>query len=885
MNPLFIIAAAALALFAYNENSKNKKRKAAERLQKEQQRKANLAQLEAAMPQIIAAISTYDTLTSFGSGYCAATPMRTWAETYRDLSASIKSIDLTVLPLATEQERSVSRFMEIASDTEKHRAAYNTAFIAHELKAYEKFFDTVEGRSLDAQQRHAVITDEDNNIVIAGAGSGKTTAIVGKVAYVMHRYNIRPQEILLISFTNKSASDLAERVNIEGIEAKTFHKLGKDILLEAESKQASIFPQEQFLPLIRRFFTEALSDPAYLQKVTYCFTDILKPYKSPFEFEGQGEYIQFLKDQNIRPYKVVYHNYNGILTTRLEIVKSVEECRIANFLYFNGIEYDYEYPYEHQTADEAYRQYKPDFRIRQGNTVIYLEHYALNKNGEVPSWFTGDNEKSASEKYHEGIIWKRELHQQHNTTLIETYSHQMYDGVLFDELTTKLVSLGIKFQPKSPQQIWEIINQVAKDEVKTLMELFATFITLLKNNNYTFEQISRTLIADSGKQGARNRAMLEIIEPLFSKYQQYLSQRQEIDFSDMINRATAHIKNGCVQRPYRYIIIDEFQDISMGRYTLVKALLEANKGCKLFCVGDDWQSIYRFAGSDLTLFKDFETHFGTSATSKIETTYRFNSPLIELSGRFIEKNPNQARKKLIGKGIGITNYAIVYSKEDENDDTDALKQIFEELTRMPGIEHKSILILGRYSFDIKRIGNTDRTFHLRGETLSYTFNHYTLGRHTLSANFLTVHKSKGLEADIVIVLNCNSGKLGFPSQLSDDPVLSLLLSSADQFENGEERRLFYVAMTRAKERLYLVAGENIKSKFIQELETGQKASTAVKCPHCKTADMLLRKQGRAKNGNSYKFYGCSNYAYGCDYTSTVWDNQNFIPRPYYGTKF
>lgn len=458
MNPLFILAVAALALFAYSQNSKNKKRKAAEQLQKEQQRLANLALLETVMPQIIAALSSYDTLTAFESGYCAATPMRSWAETYRDLCSTIKSIETVGLGLPPEQESAISRFVEIISNTEKHRTAYNTAFITQELKAYEKFFDTIEGRALDAQQRHAVITDEDNNIVIAGAGSGKTTTIVGKVAYVMHRYNIRPQEILLISFTNKSASDLAERVNIKGIEAKTFHKLGKDILLQAESKQASIFPQEQFLPLIRRFFTEALRDPAYLQKVTHCFTDILKPYKSPFEFEDQGAYIQFLKDQNIRPYKVVYNNYNGILTTRLEIVKSVEECRIANFLYFNGIEYDYEYPYEHQTADEAYRQYKPDFRIRQGNTVIYLEHYALNKNGEVPSWFTGDNEKSASEKYHEGIAWKRELHRQHNTTLMETYSHQMHDGVLFDELTTKLVGLGIKFQPKSPQQIWEIIN-------------------------------------------------------------------------------------------------------------------------------------------------------------------------------------------------------------------------------------------------------------------------------------------------------------------------------------------------------------------------------------------------------------------------------------------
>lgn len=887
MNPLFIIAAAALAFFAYNENSKSKKRREAERLQKDQERKSNLALLENAMPQIIAALSAYDKLTTFESGYCPHTSMHTWTEAHLDLFSTVKSIDLSGLGLATEQEQTISRFAGIASNTEKHRTTYNTAFIANELKSYEKFFDNIEGRALDTQQRHAVVTDEDNNIVIAGAGSGKTTTIVGKVAYVMHRYNVRPQEILLISFTNKSAADLAVRVNIEGIEAKTFHKFGKDVLLRTENKQASIFPQEQFRPLIQRFFNEEMRNPGYLAKVTKCFTDIIKPYRSPFEFEDQGAYIQYLKDQNIRPYKVVYNNNNGIMTSRLEIVKSMEECRIANFLFFNGIEYDYEYPYEHQTATETHRQYKPDFRIRQGNKTIYLEHYALKRNGDVPNWFTSDNGKSARENYHDGITWKRALHEEHTTKLIETYSYEMQEEVLFQNLESKLASLGIRLSPKSPQEIWAIITQGAQEEVKTLMDLFCTFIILLKSNNNTFEQITQRTAAGKDRESKRNLAMLEIIQPLYTKYCQHLSQRQEIDFSDMINKATAYIKAGRLTQPYRYIIIDEFQDISIGRYAMVKALMDVNKGCRLFCVGDDWQSIYRFAGSDLTLFKDFEKHFGCSATSKIETTYRFNSPLIELSGNFIEKNPNQARKKLVGKGTAVTNYSIFYSKGDETDDTSALKQIFEEIALVPGIEKKSILVLGRYGFDINRIQNSERTFgvHHGGNEIIYPFTHPTLGPITLKADFLTVHKAKGLQADIVIVLNCNSGKMGFPSQLSDDPILNLLLSTADQFENGEERRLFYVAMTRAKERLYLIAGENMKSKFIQELEVSKKTNPAAKCPRCKTTDILLRRQGRAKNGNRYKFYGCSNYAYGCEYTKMIWENQNTnhnaSTRPYF----
>jgi DNA helicase-4 len=149
----------------------------------------------------------------------------------------------------------------------------------------------------------------------------------------------------------------------------------------------------------------------------------------------------------------------------------------------------------------------------------------------------------------------------------------------------------------------------------------------------------------------------------------------------------------------------------------------------------------------------------------------------------------------------------------------------------------------------------------------------SIGRYKLlKARFMTVHKSKGLEADIVIILNCNSGKMGFPSEMSDDRVLDLLLSEADQFENGEERRLFYVAMTRAKEKIYFVADALYKSKFIMELENSTLEHSSTKCPKCKRAEIILMKTGVAKNGSIYKFYGCTNYLYGCDYSKTVWNN-------------
>ena len=346
----------------------------------------------------------------------------------------------------------------------------------------------------------------------------------------------------------------------------------------------------------------------------------------------------------------------------------------------------------------------------------------------------------------------------------------------------------------------------------------------------------------------------------------------------MINKASKHIANGKHKRKFSYVLIDEFQDISIGRYQLVKAIKTNNPSCKLFCVGDDWQSIYRFSGSDIALFKEFENYFGFTVKSKIETTYRFHNPLINLSSDFIQRNPNQAKKELRGtSNTRNTEYKIKYSVTENQDDTNAIQNIFNQLlTTDENTENKEIFILGRYGFDIDRIKNENGLFQIdkKNEIVSYNIKTEEGEIKKLKAQFMTVHKAKGLEADIIIVLNCNSGKYGFPSEMSDDQVLNLLLSEADQFENGEERRLFYVAMTRAKESVYFVADSSFKSKFIAELEIESGQSPNKKCPTCKTADVVLRKTGTARNGNTYKFYGCTNYLYGCEYTTTEWINKN-----------
>ncbi len=223
----------------------------------------------------------------------------------------------------------------------------------------------------------------------------------------------------------------------------------------------------------------------------------------------------------------------------------------------------------------------------------------------------------------------------------------------------------------------------------------------------------------------------------------------------------------------------------------------------------------------------------------------------------------------------MTKYFLKYATSEDQDDTEALLETFTHIISDNAVlAGKSVYILGRYSFDIGRIKNQENIFSIDREkgTLEYTYRRPDGTQGRIYATFMTVHKAKGLEADIVIILNCNSGKHGFPAGLSDDQVLNLLLSEADQFENGEERRLFYVAMTRAKEAVYFIADTYRKSKFVLELEVDQHLNTHLKCPECKTADLILRKSGVASNGTPYKFYGCTNYFFGCSYTNTVFSN-------------
>ncbi|MCR5024720.1 MAG: UvrD-helicase domain-containing protein, partial [Lachnospiraceae bacterium] len=322
-----------------------------------------------------------------------------------------------------------------------------------------------------------------------------------------------------------------------------------------------------------------------------------------------------------------YLRTNPPITLKGDKVKSYGEMDIANFLYRNGIAYEYEKEYAVDIRTKDRYQYYPDFYLTDYG--YYIEYFGINEKGEVPSFFSSKRGKSPSEEYQEGMEWKRKLHKEKGTVLIDSYSYERSQGVLLSSLEHKLKELDVEFKPLSSKEIWDQVSESnTGQDLSGIAELMSTVINLMKSNEYELEDF-RVLCRNNPNIG-RHSTLVDLIAPIYEAYASALQRSGEIDFNDMINKAAHMIREGKYVHPYKYVIVDEYQDISRSRYNLLKALRES-KDYSLFCVGDDWQSIYRFTGSDLGYILQFSDYWGETEYSKIETTYRFTDSLIRFS--------------------------------------------------------------------------------------------------------------------------------------------------------------------------------------------------------------------------------------------------------------
>ena len=729
--------------------------------------------------------------------------------------------------------KAILNFLE---DPDRLRTEANAAFIANELNRSQELFDRIEARPLTEEQRKAVIVDEDRNLVIAAAGSGKTSVIVAKAGWLLRRGYRRPSELLLLAFAKDAQKEMRERVRnrlggdtAHSITVSTFHSLGLAIIGEVEGRRPALAKAAEDervqIRLLKEIVSELIAGRNISETVLAWFREQFAPYRSQHEFKTWGAYWDYIRRYEIRSLKG-------------EKVKSFEECEIANFLYLNGVAYEYERVYEHETGTSEKGPYRPDFFLPDAN--IWIEHFGIDAEGKTATFVP-------QEEYLESMAWKKALHEKHGTTLVETFSHERAAGTLLRNLEAKLRAHGVTLSPVPPTEAFATLD--AQGWIDPFMRLVATFLRHFKGARLSYGEVIRR----AAKMGERLRAevFLAVFRPIFERYQETLARLGQIDFHDMIARATEHVEAGRYRSPFGYILVDEFQDISPDRARLLKALLDRSPSAQLFAVGDDWQAIFRFAGSDISIMREFTERFGNSERLSLETTFRCADRIATVATDFILRNSAQIPKTVRSKhrADGPRVHVGLPGEQKLSLLKDALDRIAEDAA---GYEKVStVLLLGRYR-------------HLRPPNMSYLARQYPGLRFT----YKTVHGSKGLEADYVVVLELCSGKHGFPAEIADDPLLDLVLAAPEAHPNAEERRLLYVAITRARRHVFLLAKGDPPSSFVTELTGGGYDITVfgrpperdVSCPLC-VEGRLMRHENRQNGGI---FYGCSNYPY-CEY--------------------
>ncbi|WDU48467.1 UvrD-helicase domain-containing protein [Taylorella equigenitalis] len=585
---------------------------------------------------------------------------------------------------------------------------------------------------LTQNQYKAATSNSQNILVLAGAGTGKTSTIIGRVSYLAMHLGIPPEQILMLAFGKDAAKEMQERLEsvdaLKSVEVRTFHSLGLNIVSKVEKKMPKL---------------TSLSEDQNLEKYieTICTSDSNKLY----------EYFTF------------YENDLSVSNSNITIWRSLRDdffdhpiaLITANILFMRGIDYISNCLYEKDIY--LIKKYQPY------EVAFYLPKY----------------------KCYLGIYDTAEqinIHNDFGTKYINLNS-------IFESLDvfeySELFQYADKFNRLCSSHHWgkeKIFNINSKGRIKDLSKLLLDVFLFVKSNpdaDFTRWQYKKKFLGLWAKE-------------ILHKYNEDLTYAQEIDYDRMIVKSTQYVAEKKFTHNWKCILVDEFQDISKSRFELLQELVKQETDIGLFCVGDDWQTIYQFAGSELKYIRNLDQYVQDLEIIPLDRTFRFHNALASISSKFVQKNPNQYKKSI--KSLREYDGVCVSLLEYEIDLWYVLNLINKNLSQT-----KTCLILSRFNYQLPLPTKIDY--------LNSSFNN-------LEIKASTIHKSKGREADFVIILNVESGEMGLPSEKESEIEL---YASEENFPHAQERRVFYVALTRAREHVFIYYSKEKLSLFIEEL--------------------------------------------------------------------
>ena len=689
-------------------------------------------------------------------------------------------------------------------------------------------FDTLNERQIEA-----VKAEQKRILVLAGAGSGKTKTLLQKIKYLVEVKRVQPSEILAITFTKNAANEMIDRLIIESDASGVYESIifDKKTSLEEKNRQRFLFVKK--FKWIENLTIRTFHSLCYKIMQNYGVKEFDNKFKiisedkkkeedpmfalvapeTTFEVfhkllirncEKDNEYLLTLKKyildfvvdkiQTEKFRNLNFHAEGKIYTTlRGEKVRSKSEQYIADWLFRHNIGYQY----EPQINIKDFG-FKPDFYIEDAN--IYLEH---SSSKSYPS-------KNKAEQFEKG-----------NILCVKTYEKMTEDTALFNYSLDKIIRgrLSENYRSDRILSYQEEFNRY-QEEVKDFIFQAIRICDMLKVEDAHWETVF-----DKSQQDPHERVRIfyQLVMPLVKEYQDYCIDKSYLDFNDMIIRTVSLFKKHKdilkkFQHQYQYVLVDEFQDVNSLQVELVKSLITPKT--QLFCVGDDWQSIYGFRGSNVDCILHFDRHFKRAKTIKLNLNYRSTQSIVGASNEVIKHNKFKIEKEIFASKMSEFKIVEYAGNNIEENIAFCLERVRDLLEN--GYKNEDILFLYRRS-------------------KMYQPYFYALRNENLKVQSKTIHASKGLEAKAVFIVGLTDGYGGFPDIWLEDRIFQVIKTANHDSLMEEERRLFYVAITRAKDQLYLITEKGNTSRFLKEIpdefkeaftENSIKAETFVLCKKC-----------------------------------------------------
>lgn len=655
-------------------------------------------------------------------------------------------------------------------------------------------------------------------LVVAGAGSGKTTLLLARAKYLVESGRAEPTRILALAFNKSAADELQERSDAIGIpmKAMTFHGFG-NMLLNSNGRLGGVaFGENQ---VVQRFFAEHVSASLASdseKRLLKFFSEMLVPVRDHNEFRTLNEY-----SAHARAIPRTLSNHQ---------VKSHGELIIANHLYSRGLDFDYESIYE---GVERSQWHRPDFTVTDSSgSKIFIEYFGVDGQNNTAPYID-------REKYLHDMEVKRQTHANNGTTLVELTYQNLKDGDLVRNLEKQLDHLGVAKSWRTIEELAEAAENVGY--TTSFVKLCTSFLAHVRAVRIDSHQLRAMRVNDR-----RGHAFITIFSEYLSDYEAELTRLGLPDFSAMIHGAADKLISGQMAFDYDHVLVDEYQDISADRQRLLEAMRVANPNVEFVYVGDDWQSINRFAGSDIGIMRRASRKSLNTRTVRLAETHRFPQALADVSSRFVQRNPSQLKKTISSNNRSTSSQVLYLHTESE---TNAGFDNLQRTIRFIGDANdgtSTLLVIARYNSGLPTRQQVERLWRGPFEVMS-------------------IHRSKGSEADYVIVMDVVQDFRGFPSTIDDDPILALVMPEPETYEYAEERRLFYVALTRARVACHLVTPIDQPSLFTTELldqkvgiVNGPAVNATQHCSVCESG-VLSRSQ---RDGGTH----CSNSPY-CEFRS------------------